>query len=236
MDVTLKLSQRLQKIASYISSGVYFADIGSDHGYLPCYVCLHNKEARAIAGEVNEGPMMRTEQSVQTYGLTDRVFVRLGDGLEVIQPNENVKEIVIAGMGGSLISEILENGKDKLIPVNRLILQPNNHAEIVRKLLSRLQYYLTDEIIFEENGHIYEILVADKHANDPYQKEMEREKQYLFGPLLIQEKSSIFIRKWEEERTKIKKVIAQMNLANHVDETKRMLYDKKLRWIEEVLR
>lgn len=235
MDVTLKLSQRLQKIASYISSGVYFADIGSDHGYLPCYVCLHNKEARAIAGEVNEGPMMRTEQSVQTYGLTDRVFVRLGDGLEVIQPNENVKEIVIAGMGGSLISEILENGKDKLIPVNRLILQPNNHAEIVRKLLSRLQYYLTDEIIFEENGHIYEILVADKHANDPYQKEMEREKQYLFGPLLIQEKSSIFIRKWEEERTKIKKVIAQMNLANHVDETKRMLYDKKLRWIEEVL-
>lgn len=236
MDVTLKLSQRLQKIASYISSGVYFADIGSDHGYLPCYVCLHDKEARAIAGEVNEGPMMRTEQSVQTYGLTDRVFVRLGDGLEVIQPNENVKEIVIAGMGGSLISEILENGKDKLIPVNRLILQPNNHAEIVRKLLSRLQYYLTDEIIFEENGHIYEILVADKHANDPYQKEMEREKQYLFGPLLIQEKSSIFIRKWEEERTKIKKVIAQMNLANHVDETKRMLYDKKLRWIEEVLR
>jgi len=235
MDVTLKLSQRLQKIASYISSGVYFADIGSDHGYLPCYVCLHDKEARAIAGEVNEGPMMRTDQSVQTYGLTDRVFVRLGDGLEVIQPNENVKEIVIAGMGGSLISEILENGKDKLIPVNRLILQPNNHAEIVRKLLSRLQYYLTDEIIFEENGHIYEILVADKHANDPYQKEMEREKQYLFGPLLIQEKSSIFIRKWEEERTKIKKVIAQMNLANHVDETKRMLYDKKLRWIEEVL-
>src|SRR5690625_254647 len=98
----INLSKRLTTIATFLPSGAYFADIGSDHAYLPCYVCIHDKEARAIAGEVNEGPYNSACETVKAYELNNQIEVRLGDGLHVID-NEQIKQVVIAGMGGSLI-------------------------------------------------------------------------------------------------------------------------------------
>lgn len=103
------LSERLQKIAKYLEDPVIFADIGSDHAYLPCYVCLHNNQAKAIAGEINKGPFLRAKQTVREYQLTAQIEVRKGNGLDVIEPGE-VNQITIAGMGGKLIRDILTEG------------------------------------------------------------------------------------------------------------------------------
>src|SRR5690625_3858580 len=105
MDYQIKLSKRLQKIADIITKGSYFVDIGSDHAYLPCFVCLSDPTTKAIAGEVREGPYERALETVNYYQLGDQIQVRLGNGLNVI--DENVNEVVIAGMGGSLISKII---------------------------------------------------------------------------------------------------------------------------------
>lgn len=95
MKADIKLSKRLKMVASFISEGTFFADIGSDHAYLPCYICLKDEKARAIAGEVREGPYKRAEETVAAYQLSDKVEVRLGDGLQIINSDEGVKELVV---------------------------------------------------------------------------------------------------------------------------------------------
>src|SRR5699024_9282011 len=103
---TIQLSKRLQTVASFLSAGTTFADIGSDHAYLPCYVCLRDSSAQAIAGEVNVSPYKRVLNTVQHYRLEQQIDVRLGSGLSILRQG-GVCEIEIAGMCGSLIPTIL---------------------------------------------------------------------------------------------------------------------------------
>lgn len=210
-----------------------FADIGSDHAYLPCYVCTHDENARAIAGEVNEGPFQAAVNQVAKYALQDRIEVRKGDGLAVLK-QEEVNQLTIAGMGGKLIRNILENGKEKLTTVNRIIAQPNVDAKVLREWFIANEYRLVDEMILEEDGHIYEILVADKgeplgvYSNN-------KEQEILFGPYLMKEKNAAFINKWTSEREKLVRVINQMKNATEPNEDKMEQFRIQVKWMEEVL-
>lgn len=230
----LKLSNRLLKVSSYITKGAYFADIGSDHAYLPCHVCLTDPTAKAIAGEINEGPFESAKNTIDTYDLNERVDVRLGNGLEILAENE-VNQIVIAGMGGSLIKTILEEGNSKLSNVERIIAQPNVEARNVRRWFNENGYILTNEAIVEENEHIYEILVADKDSTNQLYSDEYMEKELLFGPLLLKNKSAEFYKKWTLEHRKLVRVITQMKSASVPDLMKMAIFENELAWIEEVL-
>ena len=191
---TEKLSYRLETVAKYIPSGYRLADIGSDHAYLPCHVIKKGIVDFAIAGEVVEGPFQSAKRQVFEEGLADKISVRKGDGLKVISIGE-VDCITIAGMGGSLITSILEQGKDKLSEVKRLILQPNISAISIRVWLMNNGWELMAEEILEEDGKIYEILVAEKgNGERPYQHGLE--KGLLFGPFLLEQYSQTFQKKW----------------------------------------
>src|SRR5690625_2222499 len=149
--MTLKISRRLQSIAEFLPKGSYFADIGTDHAYLPCYVCLKDPKARAIAGEVRQGPYERALHTVKTYRLSNRVDVRLGDGLRILNEKvDPIRQLVIAGMGGSLMKEILNDGIDLLDTVQRIILQPNIGEEIVRQWLYQHNFAIVQELIIED--------------------------------------------------------------------------------------
>jgi len=232
---SIKISRRLEAVASFLPPGTFFADIGSDHAYLPCYVCLHDNQARAIAGEVNEGPYDSACKTVSDHLLTDRVEIRLGDGLQVLKRDE-ITELVIAGMGGSLIKNILKDGIEKLHRVKRIIAQPNMDARNIRKWILINGYIITDETIIEENEHIYEIIVADRNEFQPTSKSVLNEKQLLFGPLLIKEKNSIFLKKWEMEKVKLEIIIKQMKQASIQNEEKIAQFEMELIWIKEVLK
>lgn len=225
-----QISERLKQIATYIDSNMRFADIGSDHAYLPSYVCLQNQTVQAIAGEISKGPYNRAKQTVEEYELTDRIQVRLGNGLEVIERDE-VDAIVIAGMGGGLIASILKEGAHKLEHITRIIAQPNTNGYIVRKTLHELGYTPIKEQIIEENNHIYEMIVAERAEDHTLD-----EKEYMFGPILLQEKSSTFIKKWTKERDKVLYILNQMNKSTEKNVEKIYQYEKTLRWIEEVIR
>src|SRR5690625_156672 len=231
---TINLSKRLATVATFLPSGAFFADIGSDHAYLPCYVCKHDKQARAIAGEVNEGPYNSACETVKAYELNNQIEVRLCDGLHVID-NEQIKQVVIAGMGGSLIAKILEEGRQYLSNVERIIAQPNIGEINVRKWFLENRFLLKEETIVEENGHLYEILVADKGENDLAYTDQELNKQLFFGPLLLQEKSSAFIKKWTLQKRKQQQSIAQIKLATVQDNEKIKQLEREFQWIEEVL-
>jgi tRNA (adenine22-N1)-methyltransferase len=232
---TDKLSERLATVANYIPMGSRIADIGSDHAYLPCHVVKKGAVRHAIAGEVAEGPYQSALKQVELEGLTERIVVRKGDGLEVIQPGE-VDCITIAGMGGTLITSILEAGKDKLVNVERLILQPNVGAHAIRSWLCEHNWKLVSESILKEDGKIYEVLVAQNGSGEGIYCEME-ELELLFGPYLLKEKNDAFSEKWALEKKNWQRILNQLEQAEQNDSTleKKREIENKLKMVEEVL-
>ena len=121
---------------------------------------------QAIAGEVNPGPYDAAVKQVIESGMTEVISVRRGDGLNVLSVGE-ADVITIAGMGGGLIAAILDRGIDKLTGVRRLVLRPNVGEDILRKWLYSHGWVLIEEWILEEDGKIYEVLVAEpSHTTD----------------------------------------------------------------------
>lgn len=201
----LQLSNRLKIVYDNID-GSRFADIGSDHAYLPCYAVYHGKVDFAIAGEVNDGPFQTALLQVIASGLSSSISVRKGDGLEVVGAGE-VDCVTIAGMGGKLIAQILDEGKAKLTGVSRLVLQPNVGSIHVRNWLIDHDWTLVCEHIIEEDGKIYEVLVAVPGLGQL--NEVER----LMGPFLLKQREKVFVKKWIEERDKLLQVLEQIKLA-----------------------
>ena len=188
-----KLSKRLETVASFVPTGAIVADIGSDHAYLPCYLVHKGIAARAVAGEVVKGPYESAVKQVRTEGLTDKITVRMADGLAAVEEADEITAVTIAGMGGPLIVSILEKHPQALKTVTRLILQPNIHAKAIREWAMANGWAIQDEVILEEDGKIYEVLVLQRG-------EMKlNEAQTLLGPKLMETKLPVFIEKWSRE-------------------------------------
>jgi tRNA (adenine22-N1)-methyltransferase len=233
---TDKLSVRLETVAKYVPKNSRVADIGSDHAYLPSYLVKNGQITFGIAGEVAKGPFQSAEKNVMAEGLSEMISVRMGDGLEVIQPGD-ADCITIAGMGGSLIASILESGKNKLTEVKRLILQPNINASAIRNWLVENNWELIAEEIIEEDSKIYEILVAERgEPLKPY-REVSVESGLLVGPFLLQRKEKAFLKKWTLEKNNWKRIYEQLEGAAPTAETEEKKQEvlKKIALVEGVL-
>ncbi|MFD2369692.1 tRNA (adenine(22)-N(1))-methyltransferase [Brevibacillus sp. GCM10020057] len=231
------ISKRLETIARYCPQGARVADIGSDHALLASYLLLQGIASHVIAGELNEGPYQAALRQIHTLQIRDRAQVRRGDGLAVLEPGE-VDVICIAGMGGQLISSILEAGIAKLEGVTRLILQPNVGEEIVRRWLLLHGWQLIAETILEEDGILYEILVAERGNPDlPYEhKDRTKEELLRIGPFLWEQKPPALKKKWQNERDKWEKVLAQLNRSDKPEAATRIREIKaEVEWIDGVI-
>lgn len=210
MSVDAKqLSKRLATVGAFVPSGARIADIGSDHAYLPAHLALKKQISYAVAGEVVRGPYENAHHEIQKLALSELVHPRLADGLAAIEPDDHIDTITIAGMGGPLIRQILTQGPAQLVGVKRLILQPNVGAATVREWLSQNGFELVDERILAEDGHTYEILVADWATTPVTYSPAET----LFGPFLLAEKSPVFIAKWQHELARAQQAVQQMQQA-----------------------
>nr|WP_239541380.1 tRNA (adenine(22)-N(1))-methyltransferase TrmK [Pullulanibacillus pueri] len=228
------MSERLLKVATFIPENARLADIGSDHAYLPCYAALNNLIKKGIAGEINEGPYRSATETVLAYRLEDKIEVRQGDGLSVIQASDKINTIVIAGMGGELIRSILEKGKEKLTEDTCLILQPNVGEKTLREWLVSEQWDIINEVILKEEGHIYEIIVAHKTASP---KTLTL-KDLWFGPFNRKAASEVFKEKWMSERDKRLMILESLSKAKSHEEAieaKKQKVNDEIRLIEEVL-
>lgn len=197
------LSPRLMAVLRFIPSGVRIADIGADHAHLCCRAVQEGIAREAIAGEVKKGPYQQSVNSVTELGMTGMVSVRLGDGLDVIRRGE-VNCIVIAGMGGELITEILERGRAKLNAGTTLILQPNIREPLVRDWLNAHGWQIVGETVAEEPPHFYEVICARfSGAAQPPLSAAER----LMGPILVHSRPDTFQRKWASKQRKLQEVL-----------------------------
>ena len=155
----IKLTPRLQAAASLVRSGAAAADIGTDHAYLPAYLCQTGKIPRAIATDVRKGPLENAAKTLEEHGLSDRVSLRLSDGLESFGPDE-VNEILICGMGGILIADILSRAAWLCEKDVHLVLQPMSHPQFVRAFLCEKGFYIDRELYVREGRRVYLCLSA----------------------------------------------------------------------------
>lgn len=153
------ISERLKIIGGYVRQGCRVADIGTDHGLLPIWLVENGISPCAVASDLREGPASVARKNAQKAGLADRIDVRVGNGLALVSPNE-VEDIVIAGMGGETIVEILSAATWVQDARYRLILQPMSHAEILREWLYQNGFRTQCETLFTDGGRTYLLLVS----------------------------------------------------------------------------
>ncbi|MBQ7043100.1 MAG: SAM-dependent methyltransferase [Clostridia bacterium] len=150
----LKLGSRLNMAAQMVRQGSRLADIGTDHAYLTASLILDGTVKSAIAADLRKGPLENAEATVISYGIADKVELRLSDGLTAILPEE-ADDIVIAGMGGILISEILGAAPWVKNEKYKLILQPQSHDEVLREWLWDNGFEITQEDACFDDGKAY---------------------------------------------------------------------------------
>ena len=192
------LSERLKKIADKVLENTCsVADIGTDHAYIPIYLIKEGRCKKTIASDVNKGPLDIAFTNIKKEGLEEKVELRLGSGLNTINIGE-VECAIIAGMGGILIKEIMEENLEKVKKLKYLILQPVQNIEILRKYIMKKKLYIYDEEIVEDNGKIYQIICAKKKngLNMDYPEhiiKMVENLEYRIGPKSIEKKDKMLI-------------------------------------------
>jgi len=155
----IKLSDRLKAIADLIYPGETVADIGTDHGFLPMSLWETGKSPLVILSDVNVGPLKKAETNIAKYFPGQSFDLRIGSGLQTLEHGE-VDTVVIAGMGGILISDILAEDINKTKSFKRYILQPRNAQKYLRAWLINNGFHITDEKLVREGKFICEIISA----------------------------------------------------------------------------
>lgn len=151
-----KLSKRLYAVASLVKQGAVVADVGTDHGFVPVWLCKNGIITKAIASDLNRGPLESCAEYVRRAGLCDAVSLRLSDGLDAVGDDE-YDTLIIAGMGGELIKEIM-SGKD--LTKKHIIVNPMTHPEIVRKYFYDNGFEIINDLIVGDGRHYYSVFDA----------------------------------------------------------------------------
>lgn len=201
------LGGRLKAIADAVPKCGKAADIGTDHGYIPLYLIQNKRIEHAIAADISPGSLNKAEVLIRQYGMTHCMEARLGSGLSVLTPGE-VDTIIIAGMGGLLIRDILLQGEGVARSASTLVLQPMIAQEELRRWLLFSGYGIVDEDLAQEGQRIYEIItvVPGKGTEKP-----DKDIYYDIGWKLIEKQHPLlgeFIRKKVQT---LEEISAQLN-------------------------
>lgn len=198
------LSKRLSAIAMNVPHVKTAADIGTDHGYIPVYLIKNKVADRVVAADISPGSLAKARKLIAQEGLESRIEARLGSGLSVLKPGE-ADAIIIAGMGGMLIRDILEDGKAAADQAAALILQPMTAQDILRKWLIGHGFTIVDEVLTQEDSRFYEVIVAA-----PGYQETPEEIYYEVGYKLIEKRDPLL------KSYLIKKIRHLENMMEHL--------------------
>ena len=218
------LTPRLYTISKQIDKCKCFADIGTDHAYLPVFMCMTGKCDRAIASDINDGPLKRAQNTVRQFGQEEKIQLRLGSGLDTLEENE-ADVIAIAGMGGIEISNILKIGKSKISPYTTVIIQPMTSVPELREFLSENGWSVTKEMLAKEDEKIYNILSVKFEGKPP--KKQSAVDLYI-GKYLIDNKPEHFEEYLSMNIKKVKSALSRLEHAKSDDAKERKRYFSEL--------
>lgn len=193
----MELSKRLQAVADLVGDDLVVADVGTDHGYIPIYLLEARKCQKALAMDINEGPLLRAKEHIAEHGLTEKIEVRQSDGVKALSIGE-CDSVVAAGMGGALVIQIIEDGKEIFRNLKEFVLQPQSELEKVRRYLCENEFCVIAEDMVLEDGKFYPMMKV-KNGPAPWHSIMELR----YGKGLLEQKHPVLKMFLEKEvRTK----------------------------------
>lgn len=221
----MKLSKRLQTIADFVKKGAVVADIGTDHAHIPIYLIKNNIISKAYACDINKGPLEKAKENINYYGVKN-IELRLSNGLEKLKTDE-ADTVIIAGMGGELIIDILDRGQGFFDKKNTFILSPHTKIEEVRNYLLRKGLKIMKEDMCIDEGKFYTVMEAVYMGKTfSYTK-----GELLFGKYLIDNKNPVLFEYLKKEKQKYLNII----LADGINDTRRRELKDRLDIIEETI-
>ncbi|MGF7143708.1 tRNA (adenine22-N1)-methyltransferase [Anaerotaenia torta] len=202
METIMQLSKRLHAVASLVTPGYRVADIGCDHAYTSIYLAEHGIAEHIIAMDVNRGPIERAGENIVKYGLSDKIETRRSNGLEKLRPGE-ADILLIAGMGGALTKQILEEGPECFHQAREVILQPQSEINKVREMLAEHRFLIIKENMLTEDGKYYMMMkaVPEELSDAPELYFLTKREHFYYGRLLLEEKHPVLYSylNWERE-------------------------------------
>lgn len=225
------MNLRLKTLAKMVDHNSRVADIGTDHAYLPIELVKNGRVKFAIASDIGQGPLLNAKKDIEEAGLQDSIETRLGNGLETITKKDEIDTVIVAGMGGKLMTEILNSAWLKGFHFPTLILEPNVGESGVRSWLMIHGYKIIQEKILAEAGHIYELIKA------VLAKKVKplTEKELLFGPVIVQDKEPVFYEKWQNQLEYNQKLLLNLNRARKKDTERIKQLEYQIKLIKEEL-
>ena len=158
----MRLSKRIYALADKVIDGDSIADVGTDHGYVPMLLMRQGRSPRVIMSDISEGSLAKAKETFSACSLVGKVSesdFRIGDGLRTVEAGE-VDEIIIAGLGGHTIKNILADDEEKSKSFRRLILQPRKHSGTLRHYLYTHGWDIERESLAMEGKFACEIITA----------------------------------------------------------------------------
>ncbi|MDU2115232.1 MAG: class I SAM-dependent methyltransferase [Peptoniphilus lacydonensis] len=202
----IKLSNRLKKIAELVDFGASVIDVGTDHGYVPNFLCEENISKDIIATDISKNSL---EKSIElTKKLNNEKCIRniLANGIV----NEKRENIIIAGLGGIQIADIILDSFEIAKDAEKLILQPMQKTNILRRELFKMGFEIIDEEIIFEDERFFEIIVA-KYSRE---RKFYSEEYFYFSEKLIEKKDKTYLEFLKERERNIKNIMKSFNCNN----------------------
>lgn len=236
-----QLSKRLLLVADWIKPKSIVADIGTDHAYLPIYLALHQICSKVIALDVRKKPLERAKENISQFNVSDKVDIRLSDGMDKLLPME-ADVVTICGMGGKLIMDILERGREKIDSTTQLLLSPQSELRLFRIFLyeNGIQV-LREDMIWEE--HQFYVLMDCRWKDKDIEKKQKQENpqsysdieemNFRYGEYLLKNKNSILKKMLIRDKKVCLGILKQVTEAV---QTKKIREDKAEQRIQQLHR
>lgn len=229
----MELSRRLKAIADSVDKCKSVADIGTDHGYIPIYLVQKGVCERAVASDINKGPINKAKMNVGFEGLSSKIDCYLGGGLAPLKVGE-VDGVVMAGMGGNLTRDIILADLNKVKKYDFMILQPAQNPEVLREFLYNNEYEIIDEDLILDEGTYYELFKV-KYNSDAERLSFDDAIYYEISPVLLKKKHPLINDYIESKIAKAEKVISHITQETDLAKAKRKELADKVNILKELL-
>ena len=201
----VKINKRLLTISAFLKENSHVIDIGCDHGLLGIYLYQNHTNIRIVSSDINPKPLQIAYDNLVKYQLENKIELRLGNGLECL--DKKIDTVIIAGMGGLTIIDILQNIHNYPM-VETLIISPNNDFVLTRKKITQQGFYLSQEVMVKEHDKYYLVSV--------YTKKKSR-YHYFFGKLdLHNEEVRVYYKIMYLKNTELLKTIPKGRLGRRI--------------------
>lgn len=226
----MDISKRLKSVVNLVDKNSIPVDVGTDHCYVPIALIESGKCKEAIATELNSGPYKIAEQNIKAKGLSNNIDLRLGFGLDPIKPGE-VDTIIISGMGGNTIVEILKGAPKVVEKAHSFVFQPMTAEDELRRFLVKSNFKITEEQIVKE-GHKFYQVIKSTHGF----MQVEQDVFYEIGFVLPYKKDPVYKSFLLTKIHKYSIILNNLKRASSSNVKKKQIIGDKLTKLKEVLK